>query len=118
MLASTAKKYLVSRLDQIPAQNCPCGTTRRGFIDPANEIASVHLVDIKEDAQPHYHKSTTEIYVVLEGRGTLEIDGDAVPLVPMTSVMIQPGARHRAVGQLKILNIAIPKFDPADEWFD
>ena len=37
---------------------------------------------------------------------------------PMTSVMIKPGCRHRAVGRLKILNIAIPKFDPHDEWFD
>jgi hypothetical protein len=26
--------------------------------------------------------------------------------------------RHRAVGKLRIVNICIPPFDPADEWFD
>ena len=26
--------------------------------------------------------------------------------------------RHRAIGKLKIVNIPIPAFDEADEWFD
>jgi mannose-6-phosphate isomerase-like protein (cupin superfamily) len=109
--------YLVSQLDELPGQPCPCGTTRRGFLSPENTVASVHQVEIKTDARCHYHKHMTEIYVILEGVGHLELDGDLVPVRPMTSVMIRPGCRHRAIGQLKILNIAIPKFDPADEWF-
>lgn len=110
--------YLISQLDEIPGQPCPCGTTRRGFISPENDVASVHLVDISADARTHYHKGMTEIYVVLEGRGEMELDGDRVPVKPMTSIMIKPGCRHRAVGKLRILNIAIPRFDPQDEWFD
>jgi mannose-6-phosphate isomerase-like protein (cupin superfamily) len=110
--------YLISQLDEIPGQPCPCGTTRRGFISPENEVASVHQVEINADARAHYHKAMTEIYVVLEGCGEVELDGQRVPVRPMTSIMIKPGCRHRAVGKLKILNIAIPKFDPRDEWFD
>lgn len=117
MLAN-AKNYLVSQLDELPGQPCPCGTTRRGFISPENNVASVHQVDIQENARTHYHKGMTEIYVVLEGTGELELDGDRVPLRPMTSVMIKPGCRHRAIGNLRLLNIAIPKFEPSDEWFD
>lgn len=63
----------------------------------------------------------TEIYVVLEGEGTMELDGEIIPIRPMTSVMIKPGCRHRAIrgnSSLKILNVAIPKFDAEDEWFD
>ena len=112
------KQYLISQLDEIPGQPCPCGTTRRGFISSENNVASVHQVDIKTDAQTHYHKGMTEIYVVLEGTGEMELDGERIPLRPMSSIMIKPGCRHRAIGKLKILNIAIPKFDPADEWFD
>jgi mannose-6-phosphate isomerase-like protein (cupin superfamily) len=115
---TSARNYLVSQLDEIPGQPCPCGTTRRGFIAAGNDVASVHQVDIKVDAQRHYHKTMTEIYVVLEGTGELELDGERIPVKPMTSVMIKPGCRHRAIGKLKILNIAVPKFDPADEWFD
>ena len=110
--------YLISQLDQLPPQPCPCGTTRRGFVDAENAAASVHLVEISQDARTHYHKNMTEIYVVIEGSGELELDGERVPVKPLTSVMIQPGCRHRAIGQLKILNIAIPRFNPADEWFD
>jgi mannose-6-phosphate isomerase-like protein (cupin superfamily) len=110
--------YLVSQLDEIPGRPCPCGTTRRGFITPENDVASVHHVEIKLDARTHYHKGMTEIYVVLEGSGEMELDGQRIPVRPMTSVMIKPGCRHRAIGQLTILNIAIPKFDPEDEWFD
>ena len=112
------KKYLVSQLDELPGQPCPCGSSRRGFMSPENTVASVHYVDIKMDAQLHYHKRTTEIYVILEGTGEMQLDHDRVPLRPMTSILIRPGCRHRAIGKFKILNIAIPKFDPGDEWLD
>jgi len=112
------KRYLLEQLDELPGQPCPCGTARRGFISTQNELASVHVVEIKADSEIHYHKRMTEVYVVLEGTGYIELDGEKIPVRPMTSIMIQPGCRHRAVGRLKILNIAIPKFDPADEWFD
>jgi mannose-6-phosphate isomerase-like protein (cupin superfamily) len=113
-----SKGYLVSQLDEIPGQPCPCGTTRRGFVSDPNAVASVHQVDIQQNARTHYHKGMTEIYVVLEGTGEIELDGERLPVRPMTSIMIKPGCRHRAIGALKILNIAIPKFDPNDEWFD
>jgi mannose-6-phosphate isomerase-like protein (cupin superfamily) len=60
----------------------------------------------------------TEIYTVLEGEGHLELDGDIIPLKPLTTVMIRPGCRHRAVGQLKLLIVPMPPFDPADEYED
>jgi mannose-6-phosphate isomerase-like protein (cupin superfamily) len=110
--------YLIEQLNELPALPCPCGTSRRGFITQENQLASVHLVEIKEDAQRHYHKAMTEIYVILEGSGHLELDGELEPVQPFTSIMIKPGCRHRAIGRMKILNIAIPKFDPADEWLD
>jgi mannose-6-phosphate isomerase-like protein (cupin superfamily) len=80
--------------------------------------ASVHVVQIEEDARSHYHKIMTEYYVILEGSGHMELDGAMIPVGPMTTIMIPPGCRHRAVGRMKILNIPVPAFDPADEWFD
>jgi mannose-6-phosphate isomerase-like protein (cupin superfamily) len=111
-------KYTIAQLDQIDPLQCPCGFTRRAFGSVDNSVATVHQVDIQEDAQTHYHKKMTEIYVVLEGQGSIELDGQLFPVKPMTSIMIKPGCRHRAVGKLKIINIAIPAFDPEDEWFD
>ena len=111
-------KYLIAQMDQIAGIKCPCGTTRRAFKTPDNPTATQHLLDVEEDAQVHYHKKITEIYLILEGEGYLELDGERVPVKPMTSVLIPPGCRHRAVGKLRVALTAIPAFDPADEWFD
>ncbi len=110
--------YLVAQLDEVDPVPCPCGQARRAFAVPGNTTATLHMVDIAEDSRTHYHKKMTEIYLVLEGEGHIELDGETHPLKPMTSVMIKPGCRHRAVGQLRLINIPIPAFDPEDEWFD
>lgn len=111
-------RHLRTQLDEVPAVPCPCGQARRGFAVPGNELATIHLVDISADARTHYHRRMTEIYLILEGEGFIELDGERVPARPMLSVMIQPGCRHRLVGRFRIVNVAIPAFDPADEWLD
>ena len=109
---------MITQLDQVPPVRCPCGFTRRAFATPENQTATIHLVDIQADAQTHYHKKLTEIYLILEGEGCMELDGELFPVKPMTTIFIKPGCRHRAIGKLKIVNIPVPAFDPADEWFD
>ncbi|MCX5684929.1 MAG: cupin domain-containing protein [Planctomycetota bacterium] len=108
--------YHIAQLDEIAAVACPCGSARRAFAEVAGGPASVHVVEISADARTHYHKRQTEIYVILEGSGHLELDGERVPVRPLTAVVIRPPCRHRAVGRMKILNMVIPPFDAADEY--
>ena len=108
----------IAQLDEIPAVPCPCGEARRAFHAPDNLLATVHLTDISKDSRAHYHKKMTEIYLILEGDGFMELDGELFPVKPMTSIFIKPGCRHRAVGKMRIVNIPVPAFDPSDEWFD
>ncbi len=108
--------YLITQLDTIEPVPCPCGLASRAF--GGDEVASLHLVEISVDSVVHYHKKMTELYLVLEGEGNVELDGTVFPVKPMTAIMIKPGCRHRAVGKLRVVNIPIPAFDPADEWFD
>jgi len=115
---AAAPRFALAQLDALPGVDCPCGVARRAFADLPDAPASVHLTEIRSDARTHYHRWMTEIYVVLEGEGEIELDGRRYPLRPLTAVLIRPGCRHRAVGRLRILNIPIPAFDPADEWFD
>jgi mannose-6-phosphate isomerase-like protein (cupin superfamily) len=116
--AAPAKSYLVAQVDQLPPTACPCGQARRAFAVPGNDVATLHLVEISVDARTHYHKRTTEIYLVLEGEGFIELDGELVPVKPLSSVLIKPGCRHRAVGKMRIINVPVPAFDPADEYED
>ena len=108
----------MAQLDEVSAQPCPCGFTRRAFAAVSQNPASVHLVEISEEARAHYHKRTTEVYLVLEGSGDIELDGQRFPVKPLTAVLIKPGCRHRAVGKMRLANFVVPAFDPEDEWFD
>ncbi len=110
--------YMIAHIDELEPIPCPCGSARRAFATDDNSVATLHVVDISADSRVHYHRKMTEIYLVLEGEGHMELDGERIPVRPMTSVFIKPGCRHRAVGNMRIVNIPIPAFDPQDEWFD
>lgn len=110
--------YMIARFDEMNPVRCPCGFSRRAFLDDPDRVASMHLLEVKSDARTHYHKKLTEIYLILEGDGHLELDGEMVPVKPMTAALIKPGCRHRAVGDLRIVVVPVPAFDPTDEWSD
>ena len=111
-------KYMIAQMDNLKPVACPCGFARRAFVSPDNPVAILHVTDICADARVHYHRKMTEIYLILEGEGYMELDGERVPVQPMTAILIQPGCRHRAVGQIRTAIVPIPAFNPADEWFD
>jgi mannose-6-phosphate isomerase-like protein (cupin superfamily) len=110
--------YEIAHFDEIALVKCPCGFAKRAFALPDNTTATMHIVEIQEDAKVHYHKEHTEIYLVLDGEGHMELDGQRVAVKPFSTILIKPFCRHRAVGRLRIVNVCIPPFDPADEWFD
>lgn len=112
------ENYMIAHFDEIDVVNCPCGYAQRAFVSPDNQAATMHIVEIVEDSRVHYHKKHTEIYLILEGDGFVELDGDLVPVKPFTAVLIKPGCRHHAVGRMRIVNVCIPPFDAKDEWFD
>ena len=116
MKTHDSRRYEAIHMDEIPPIPCPCGLARRAFTDSGDGTASLHIVEIKRETETHYHKRMTEIYYILEGEGHVELDGEKVPVRPGSSVLIRPGCRHRAVGNLKIVNTVVPAFDPRDEW--
>ena len=87
--------YQIEQMDQMSPINCPCGLTRRAFVDDPDQAATLHLLDVEADAQVHYHKKITEIYFILEGEGFLELDGELIPVQPYSAILIKPGCRHR-----------------------
>ena len=111
------KGYIVRRIPQdvLPVP-CPCGQSIRAITGKDNDLVSIHVVTISKDSKVHYHKKLTEFYYVLEGEGELQLDDDVIELRPNTLVMIKPLTRHRARGNLRILNIVSPPFDESDEF--
>lgn len=120
MSETTARRYQVADFAEIPGVPCPCGTARRAFADVAEYPGTIHVTEISANAKKHYHKRLTETYYFLEcgPDAQMELDDELIPVHPGMCIMIPPGTRHRAVGQMKVLIVVFPKFDPADEWLD
>jgi mannose-6-phosphate isomerase-like protein (cupin superfamily) len=82
---------------------------------PGLEVAVYTLVAPEPDRQqPH---ADDELYVVLEGRGTLEVEGKQVPLKEGEAMFVPAGAEHRFVGyeSLTVLVIfARPRYSSAE----
>jgi len=117
---ATSRGWELVDFDQLPAIACPCGVARRGLAEADDVPLTFHRTEIHETARTHYHKSHTEIYYILEcgEQGYLELDGEQQSVRPGMCILIRPGVRHRAVGKMTVLIVCLPKFDPADEWFD
>ena len=54
------ENYIIASMQDVSPQPCPCGTTRRAFVDEDNDVATFHLLQVDNDAQTHYHKTLTE----------------------------------------------------------
>jgi mannose-6-phosphate isomerase-like protein (cupin superfamily) len=70
----------------------------------------------------HYHAEMEEIYLITEGRGEMELDGERREVGVGDAVLIPPGARHqiRALGEggLRLLCACAPAYRPEDTFFD
>lgn len=63
---------------------------------PGLEIGVYVLVAPEPDRQqPH---EWDEVYVVLEGRGTLQVEDEEIPLVEGGAAYVKAGAEHRFIG--------------------
>ncbi len=118
--SSTIRRWKHADFADIAGVPCPCGTARRAFADVAEFPGTVHITEIAENARRHYHKTLTETYFFLkcEDDAQMELDGEIIPIRERQCIVIPPGVRHRALGRMTVLIIVLPKFDPADEWFD
>jgi mannose-6-phosphate isomerase-like protein (cupin superfamily) len=112
--------YEVANFAEIIGVPCPCGTARRAFADVADFPGTIHVTEISTEARLHYHKRLTETYYFLEcaPAAQLQVDEELIDIQPGMCVMIRPGTRHRAIGEMKVLIVVLPKFDSKDEWFD
>jgi mannose-6-phosphate isomerase-like protein (cupin superfamily) len=118
--SATLPKYELVDFAELPGTTCPCGTARRAFTEAADFPATVHVTEISADAKTHYHRRIAEVYYILEcgPDARMELDAETIPLRPGLAILIRPLTRHRALGPMKVLIVASPKFDPHAEWTD
>jgi mannose-6-phosphate isomerase-like protein (cupin superfamily) len=82
-------------------------------------LAEAELADGQATLR-HYHAESEEIYVVLEGYGEMEIEGERRPVGPGDTILIPPGAWHQLRAQdgpLRILCCCAPPYRDDDTFF-
>jgi quercetin dioxygenase-like cupin family protein len=110
---TTRLQTLIRHEGDVPRERSTCGWRDRLISrEDANVAAWVHAVDI-DGAREHYHQRATELYYVLEGEGTVTLDGQQHAVRKGSLVHIPPGVVHGARGRMRVLVTGIP--DIADD---
>ena len=110
---------LVRHEGETPRERSTCGW--RDLLisrqDKDQKVAAwAHAVDI-DGAREHYHKRSTELYYVLEGEGTVTLDGVEHSVRKGSNVHIPPGVIHGARGRVRVLVVGIPDIADDDLFF-
>jgi quercetin dioxygenase-like cupin family protein len=118
-MKATTSPILVRHEGDSPQERSTCGW-RHLLISrqdrDQNVAAWVHAVDI-DGARLHYHRGGTELYYVLEGEGTVSLDGVEHPVRKGSLVHIPPGVVHGATGRMRVLVVGIPDISQEDLFF-
>ena len=89
-------------------------------LDPSFAFGWV-INDPSRRKSPHYHKRVTEYIFIVEGRGTIEIDGEIVPIESGDWVEIPPESAHVICNKedqyMVALCICSPRFDMTDVFY-
>jgi len=101
----------------VARERSACGHRYRLLSRGDEDVAAwAHAVDI-DWAKPHYHKIATELYYVLEGEGSVMLDGEEREVRKGSMVHIPPGVVHGAVGKMRVLVVGIPDIDASDVYY-
>jgi mannose-6-phosphate isomerase-like protein (cupin superfamily) len=85
-----------------------CGAIRCLIVESDQAAGEVHHVEI-HDAKLHYHERTDEFYYVIDGQGTMILDDDQIELHRGVVVYVPRGVKHKAIGDLTVLTVCIPR---------
>jgi mannose-6-phosphate isomerase-like protein (cupin superfamily) len=101
------------------------GSTIRVLLDAAGAGAANQSLAEAELAagqatQRHYHARAEEIYVLLEGDGEMEVDGERARVTPGDAILIPAGAWHQiSAGEngVRFLCCCAPPYSDEDTFF-
>lgn len=118
-MPTDAAATVVRHEGEAPRERSTCGW--RDLLisrqDQGRVAAWAHAVDI-DGARAHYHRRATELYYVLDGEGTVTLDGVAHPVRKGSIVHIPPGVVHGARGRMRVLVVGIPDISEDDIFFE
>jgi mannose-6-phosphate isomerase-like protein (cupin superfamily) len=112
----------VASLSSAEAFTTKDGSTIRELHHTDVQSLAEATLEPDQATQRHYHRLTEEIYFVIKGSGTMEVDGDRTRIRPGDAVLIPPGAWHEltndGTSELRILCCCVPPYSHDDTYFE
>ncbi|CAN5178713.1 hypothetical protein BH18ACT12_BH18ACT12_05620 [soil metagenome] len=96
------------------------GSTIRELHHTGRQSLAEATLEPGQATQRHFHRQSEEIYIVLDGEGELEIEGEIHRVGSGDAALIRPGAWHeiRAVSALRFLCCCAPPYAHEDTYFE
>jgi quercetin dioxygenase-like cupin family protein len=108
------------RIDLEPFTTKDGSTIREYLHTPAQSLAEATLAP-GQGTQRHYHRLAEEIYLILEGAGGMEVDGETAAVAAGDAILIPPGAWHELVAGpdgARLLCCCVPPYSHDDTYFE
>ncbi len=105
--------------DAAPFTTKDGSTIREYFHTGAQSLAEASLAAAQSTLR-HYHARSEEIYLILEGGGELEVDGERREVGPGDAILIPPGSWHRleaGAAGARLLCCCVPPYSDDDTYF-
>jgi quercetin dioxygenase-like cupin family protein len=96
------------------------GSTIREYFHTGGQSLAEASLTARDSTQRHYHARSEEIYLIVEGGGELEVDGDVRIVASGDAILIPPGSWHRlTAGEdgVRLLCCCVPPYSDDDTYF-
>ena len=96
------------------------GSTIREYVHTSRQSLAEASLDPGATTLRHYHAASEEIYLIVDGGGSLEVDGDTRVVGPGDAVLIPPGAWHELTAGAdgaRLLCCCVPPYSDDDTFF-
>jgi mannose-6-phosphate isomerase-like protein (cupin superfamily) len=96
------------------------GSTIREYLHTERQSLAEASLGPEEATERHQHRRSEEIYLLLEGDGRMEVDGDERAVSVGDAILIPAGAWHRitaGAGGVRFLCSCVPPYADDDTYF-
>jgi mannose-6-phosphate isomerase-like protein (cupin superfamily) len=97
------------------------GSTIREYVHTERQSLAEASLAPGQATRRHYHGRSEEIYLLVEGEGTLEVDGEHATVAAGDAILIPAGAWHRLTAGdagSRLLCCCVPAYSDDDTYFE
>jgi mannose-6-phosphate isomerase-like protein (cupin superfamily) len=110
----------IARYPELEPFTTKDGSTIREYLHTGVQSLAEASLTPEQSTQRHYHRLSEEIYLIVEGGGLMELDGETSEVGPGDAVLIPAGAWHElraGAGGVRLLCCCVPAYTHDDTYF-